>query len=139
MNDVIEIYDLEDDRIGKEIFDASIFVHRELGPGLLESVYEACLFEELKDRGLKAERQKKCSVHFKNKELDEGFRLDLLVEDRVIIELKTVEKIIPVHEAQILTYMKLANKRLGYLINFNEKLVKNGLKRFVRRRDALAS
>ncbi|MCB1651915.1 MAG: GxxExxY protein [Alphaproteobacteria bacterium] len=139
MTEVVEIYDAEDDRIGKAIVDASIFVHRELGPGLLESVYEACLFEELTDRGFKVARQVSVPVRFKNKTLDEGFRLDLYVEDRVIIELKTVEKILPVHEAQILTYMKLADKRLGYLINFNEKLVKNGLKRFVRRKDALAS
>lgn len=139
MTDVTMIKDAEEDRIGKDIVDASVFVHRELGPGLLESVYEACLFEELKDRGLKVSRQSPVPVIFKNKKLDEGFRLDLLVEDTVIIELKTVETILPVHEAQILSYMKMTGKRLGYLINFNEALVKNGLRRFVRRKAALAS
>lgn len=134
MHDSVMKIDIEEDTIGKEIVDASIFVHKELGPGLLESIYETCLFEELLDRGLQVERQKPIDVIFKNKKLNEGFRADLIIENKVLVEIKTVEKINPVHQAQILSYLKMTNLRLGYLINFNEALLKNGLKRFVKRK-----
>ena len=116
--------------VSGQILDAAIEVHRNLGPGLLESVYEVCLEKELLERGLSVERQINLPVYYKGTKLDTSFRLDMLVENDIIIELKTVEKTLPVHEAQILSYMKLANKKLGLLINFNEALLKNGFHRF---------
>lgn len=126
--------DLEEDRLGKIIVDSAFFVHRELGPGLLESVYEACLAEELRYRGLSVASQMAVPVSFRNVKLDIGYRIDLLVENRVMIELKACERLLPVHEAQLLTYMKLCDKRLGYLMNFNSALIKDGIKRMVRRK-----
>jgi len=128
-----ETRDMEDDRIGKEIVDASFHVHSNLGPGLLESVYEACLMEELALRAIKVESQLLLPVVYRGKRMEGAFKLDLLVEGSVIVEIKAVEKILPVHEAQLLTYMKLADKRLGYLMNFNAPLMKEGIKRMVRR------
>jgi len=113
------------------ILDASIEVHRNLGPGLLESVYELCLEKELKDRGLLVERQVNLPIFYKGEKLEACFRLDLLIENVIIIELKTVEKILPVHKAQILSYLRLSGKKLGLLINFNEALLKNGFNRFI--------
>ena len=133
MTDSIIKIDFEEDKIGREIVDAAIFIHKELGPGLLESVYEACLFQELCDRGFNVQRQKPIDIFFKGKPVKEGFRADLIVEAKVLIEIKTVDKIIPVHQAQVLSYLKMTGLRLGYLINFNEALLKNGLKRFVKR------
>ena len=121
----------EENRIANKILDAAFIVHRELGPGLLESAYEFCLCDVLNDYGLKYERQKMMSIPFRGKIVDAGFRADLVVEDKVLIELKSVEKLIPVHEAQILTYLKLSKITLGYLLNFNAKLLKHGMKRFV--------
>ncbi len=115
--------------IGKQIVQAAFEVHSELGPGLLESVYEICLVEELKSRNLTVERQVKLPVVFKGKILDKEFFIDLLVEKEIIIELKAVEVLLPVHEVQLLTYMKLADKKLGYLINFNVPLIKEGIRR----------
>ena len=115
--------------IGKQIVDAAFEVHSELGPGLLESVYEICLVEELKERGLTVERQVKLPVVYKDKILQKEFIIDILVEKCVIIELKAVEMLLPVHEVQTLTYMKLADMKLGYLINFNVPLIKQGIKR----------
>lgn len=118
-------------KISGIILDSVIEVHRNLGPGLLESIYEICLEKELKLRNVSVERQVYFPVSYKNEILDLNFRLDMLVENEIIIELKTVEELLPVHQAQILSYMKLANKKLGLLINFNEALVKNGFKRFI--------
>ena len=112
------------------ILGAAIEVHRTMGPGLLESVYEECLYFEIKQLGLKVERQVELPIEYKAKTLDSKLRLDLLIEDEVIIELKAVEKIAPIHQAQIITYLKLSNKPLGLLINFNVSLLKHGFKRF---------
>jgi GxxExxY protein len=122
---------MEINQITERIIGCAIEVHRSLGPGLLESVYEECLAFELQDSGLRIERQKPVPVVYKNIKLDCGYRIDILVEKSVIIELKSTDSIIPVHEAQILTYMKLANKNIGLLINFNVTLLKNGLKRYI--------
>ncbi len=119
----------ETERIGKLIVDAAFEVHKELGPGLLESVYEHCLVQELKSRDLYVESQVKLPVIYKGMQLDKEFVLDLLVEHEIVIELKAVEILMPVHEVQLLTYLKLADKKLGYLINFNVPLLKEGLKR----------
>ena len=112
-----------------EIIGCSIDVHKQLGPGLLESTYEVCLEYELLHNGFKVERQKTLPVVYNNIKLDAGYRIDLLVEDEIIVELKAVEKIIPIHEAQLMTYLKLSDKELGLLINFNVKILKNGVKR----------
>jgi GxxExxY protein len=117
------------DNIGTKIVDAAYSVHKELGPGLLESVYEFCLIEELKSRNLTVNSQMKLPVVYKGKMLNKEFIIDLLVENEIIIELKAVEIVLPVHEVQLLTYMKLADKKLGYLINFNVPIIKEGIKR----------
>lgn len=119
------------EQITKEIIGAAIEVHKALGPGLLESAYEECLAYELIQKGLKVERQKPVPVIYKEIKLDYGYRIDLLVEDSVIVELKSIEAFAPIHEAQILTYMKFAEKKVGLLINFNVTVLKNGLKRYV--------
>ena len=111
------------------IIDASMKVHTELGPGLLESAYEACLAHELTKRGLKVVSQLALPVKYYGIELDAGYRIHLLVEDRVIVELKAVEKTTPLHEAQLLSYLKLSNKKIGLLINFNVVRLKDGIKR----------
>ncbi len=113
-----------------EIIGRAIEVHRTLGPGLLESAYEECLAYELKNMGLKFKRQLKLPIVYKELELDHGYKLDLLVEDKVIVELKCVESFAKVHFAQILTYMKLSDCDLGLLINFNVTVLKHGIKRF---------
>lgn len=113
------------------ILDSSIFVHKEMGPGLLESVYELCLAKELLLRNIKVERQVYLPLFYRGEDLGKDFRIDLLVENEIIIEIKAVDGIIPVHEAQIISYLKLADKRLGFLINFNVPLLKNGFRRFV--------
>ncbi len=114
------------------VVDAALKVHRSLGPGLLESVYEQCLAYELETRGMNVQKQTAVPVIYEKIRFDTGLRLDLLVEDAVVVELKAVEQIIPLYEAQLLTYLKLSNKRLGLLINFNVPLLKHGIKRFVR-------
>ena len=111
------------------IIGAAIEVHKELGPGLLESVYEACMVEELESRGLRVKNQVPLPVSYKGKKLDKEFVLDLLVEDEIIVELKSVEELKTVHEIQLLTYLKLANKKLGLLINFNVPILTKGIKR----------
>ena len=115
--------------IGSLIVDAAFAVHRELGPGLLESVYECCMLEELKARNLTVNSQVKLPLMYKGRTLNKDFIIDILVENEIIVELKAVEALQPVHEVQILTYMKLADKKLGFLINFNVPLIKNGIKR----------
>lgn len=117
--------------ITEKIIGAAIDVHRALGPGLLESAYEACLFFELSDRGLKVEQQKPLSIIYREVRLDCAYRLDLLVEDEVIVEIKSVERILPIHEAQLISYLKLSNLSLGLLINFNVKILKHGIRRLV--------
>lgn len=119
------------DRVTEAIIGASIDVHRELGPGLLESTYEACLAYELVQRGLKVERQKPLPVVYKGLKLDIGYRVDLLVEDRVIVELKAVDRLEPVHEAQLLSYLRLSGCKVGLLINFNVRVLRDGLKRLI--------
>ncbi len=114
------------------IIGCAIQVHRELGPGLLESAYEECLAYELQEKGLKAERQVPVAITYKEIRLECGYRMDILVENKVIVELKSVEMLMPIHEAQILTQMKFADKKIGLLMNFNELLLKDGLKRYVR-------
>ncbi|MGB6222584.1 GxxExxY protein [Haloferula sp.] len=117
------------DQIAKDIVDAAFKVHNKLGPGLLESAYEACLAHELTRRGYQIERQKEQPVIYEGLEIEVGYRLDILVDDKVIIELKAVEQMLPIHQAQIMTYLKLSQKTLGLLINFNVPLIKHGIKR----------
>jgi GxxExxY protein len=114
------------------VIGLAIEVHRELGPGLLESAYEECLAYELKRSSIRFVRQEPVPITYKGLHLDCGYRLDLLIENRLVIELKSVEELLPIFDAQILTYMKLADKRVGLLINFNVPILKMGLKRFVR-------
>jgi GxxExxY protein len=118
-------------RLAEAIIGAAIAVHRELGPGLLESAYEACLELELLERGLHVERQKELPVVYKGARVDCGYRLDLVVEDAVILELKAVDRIQPIHEAQLLSYMKLSGCCLGLLLNFNVEVLKQGIRRRV--------
>lgn len=122
---------MELSNITSAIIASAIEVHKELGPGLLESAYEECLAYELSAYGLNVQRQKAVPVVYKDIKLDMGYRIDILVENAVVIELKTVDAFNPVHEAQILTYMKFSNKRVGLLLNFNVTLLKNGIKRYV--------
>ncbi|MCO5181485.1 MAG: GxxExxY protein [Anaerolineae bacterium] len=121
---------MSDELTGK-IIGAAIEVHRHLGPGLLESVYEACLAYELAQAGLRVMRQKALPVVYKGLQFDQGYRLDLLVEDTVVVELKTVERFTDVNEAQLLSYLKLSGCRVGLLMNFNVKMMKDGIKRYV--------
>lgn len=123
--------DKESDDIATQVVDSSFKVHKALGPGLLESVYEVCLYHELQKRGLKVKRQVNVPVVYDNIKFDVGFRLDLLVEDKIIVEIKAVDDINPVFEAQVLTYLKLTGKRLGFLINFNTPVIKKGIKRII--------
>jgi GxxExxY protein len=115
--------------IAKEIVDAAYQIHRQLGPGLLELVYEAVMAYELEKRGLKIVRQKPIPIIYEKIHLQEGFRADIIVENKVIIELKSVENLAPVHKKQLLTYLRLTNKKLGLLINFNTELIKDGITR----------
>lgn len=115
----------------EQIIGAAIEVHRHLGPGLLESAYETCLAYELEQLDLLVERQKALPLVYKDIRLDQGYRLDLLVEGKVIVELKVVEQITPVHEAQILSYLKFSGCEIGLLLNFNVKLFRHGIRRFI--------
>lgn len=115
--------------ITEQVIGACIEIHRQLGPGLLESAYEECLCFELSQRGIRFQRQKPLPVKYKSVNLDCGYRLDLVVEGEIILELKTVEHLLPIHEAQLLTYLKLSGLTLGLLINFNVPVLKNGIKR----------
>jgi GxxExxY protein len=118
-------------QITEAIIGAAIKVHRALGPGLLESAYEACLLFELTQQGLKVERQKELPVVYREVVLDCGYRLDLLVEDCVIVEVKAVDALAPIHKAQLLSYLKLSGCKVGLLINFNVTVLKNGIRRVV--------
>ena len=118
-------------RITESIIGAAIDVHRALGPGLLESAYEVCLAFEVAQRGLKVEQQKPLPVVYREVKLDCGYRLDLLVEESVIVEIKAIDSLAPIHQAQLLSYLKLSGCRVGLLINFNVKVLKDGIRRVV--------
>ena len=118
-------------RLTQQIIVAAIAVHRELGPGLLESVYEECLCSELRRASLKFERQVTLPIVYRDVRLECGYRLDLVVEDSVLLELKAVEALAPIHEAQMLTYLRLSKLKIGLLINFNHGVLKDGIRRFV--------
>ena len=122
---------MTENEIAKIIVDVAFQIHKRLGPGLLESVYETLLSYELKKRGLKVERQVPVAIVFDGIRFDEGFRADLIVEDKVIVELKSVENVVPVHKKQLLTYLRLTDKRLGLLINFGSELIRDGISRVV--------
>ncbi len=122
---------MTENKIGEIIVDAAIAIHKELGPGLLETVYEVILVNELKKRGLSVERQVAVPIEYKGIKFDEGFRADVVVEGKVIIELKSVESIHRAHKKQVLTYLKLTGCRLGYLLNFGEALMKDGISRLI--------
>lgn len=129
--------DIED--VAAIVVDAALQLHRDLGPGLLESVYEAVLAKILEQRGLLIERQKPVPIRYQGIELDEGFRLDLLVDDQLIVELKSVENLHPAHPKQLLTYLRLMNLPLGLLINFGAPLLKDGLQRVANKHTNFAS
>jgi len=120
-----------ENEIGKIIVDSALKVHKALGPGLLELVYEIVLAHELEQRGLKVERQVPISIEYEGIKFQEGFRADLVVEDKVIVELKSVEKVTGAHKKQVQTYLKLTGKKLGFLLNFNMELMKDGIIRVV--------
>ncbi len=120
-----------ENEIAKIVFDCALKVHRQLGPGLLESAYEECLFYELKKTGLKVEKQKALPLVYEEVKLEVGYRIDIIVENKFIIEIKSVEALNDVHLAQLLTYLKLSDCKLGMLINFNVTLIKNGIKRVI--------
>jgi GxxExxY protein len=122
---------MSENEISRIIVNCAFKVHSELGPGLLESAYEACFIHELLQESVKVESQKPLPLIYKGITIDCGYRLDILVEDKVIIEIKSVDELSNIHTAQLLTYLKLSNKRLGLLINFNVLLIKNGIKRIV--------
>ena len=122
---------MTENELTESIIGGAIEVHRLIGPGLLESVYEECLAAELGLRGIRFERQFVVPIDYKNQRLRLDLKIDLLIDQRVVVELKAVEKILPVHEAQLITYLHLTNKTVGLLINFNVPLLKNGLKRLV--------
>ena len=118
---------LKGNQLTSEIISSAIEVHRHLGPGLLESTYEECMAFELRQRDLTVERQLELPILYKGSQLEQSYRIDLLINNQVIIELKSVNKIEPIHDAQLLTYLKLANKRYGLLLNFNVTLMKHGI------------
>lgn len=120
------------EQVGAAVVDAALAVHKALGPGLLESVYEACLIHELGLRQIPVQSQLILPVTYRDIRLEAGLRLDLLVDECVIVEVKAIEALLPVHEAQLLTYLKLTGHRLGFLVNFNVPLLKSGIKRLVR-------
>ena len=122
---------MTENEIATQIVDAAFKLHTKLGPGLLESVYEVLLAHELSTRGLKVARQLSVPVIYEGIQFEHGYQLDLLVEDKVIVEIKSIEQVIGIHKKQLLTYLKLADKRLGLLINFNVELIKNGISRVV--------
>jgi len=124
---------MTENEIGTMIIEAAIAVHRELGPGLLETVYEVILAREIADRGLKVERQVPVAIDYKGIRFDEGFRADVIVEGRVILELKSVERVSAAHKKQVQTYLRLTGCKLGYLLNFGEDVMKTGITRCVNR------
>jgi len=125
-NDVDEL-----NRLSSETIGAAIEVHRNLGPGLLESAYESCLSWELRQRGLHVENQVPVTIRYKGLALDEGYRIDLLVEGKFILELKSIDKVQPIHTAQVLTYLKMTGLKMALILNFNVLLMRSGIKRIV--------
>lgn len=123
--------EMKENEIGTAVVEAAISIHRELGPGLLETVYEVVLARELQEQGLKVERQVRVPIQYKGLRFDEGFRADIIVEDRVIVELKSVEQVTAAHKKQVQTYLRLMGCKLGYLLNFGEALMKKGITRCV--------
>jgi len=121
--------EIEYNALTELVIKCAIEVHKELGPGLLESVYETCLIKVLKENNLTVQQQIKIPIVFKNEVLDKHFVIDVLVNDILILEIKSVDAVLPIHEAQLVTYLKLSGKKLGLLINFNEELLKNGIRR----------
>jgi GxxExxY protein len=122
---------VREEELGRAVVDSALKVHSALGPGLLESAYEACLAHELEKRGQRVQRQQPMPVSYDGVRLDIGYRVDLILDDLVIVELKTVEKLLPIHTAQLLSYLKLGGWRLGFLLNFNVAHMKDGIKRLV--------
>ncbi len=122
---------IKGNQLTSEIIGSAIEVHRNLGPGLLESTYEECMAYELQDRDLIIKRQYEIPVLYKGKQLEQNYRIDLLVNNQVIVELKSIKKIEPIHDAQLLTYLKLANKKYGLLLNFNVPVMKQGIRRLL--------
>ncbi len=123
--------EMDENGIGSTIVDSAIYLHKTLGPGLLETVYEVALARQLEKAGLQVRRQVVVPIEFEGETFEEGFRADLIVENKVIVELKSVEKAHPAHKKQLLTYLRLTNKKLGYLLNFGEALMKNGITRTI--------
>lgn len=122
---------MTENELARIVFDCALKVHQSLGPGLLESAYEECLYYELRKTGLNVEKQKSLPLIYEEVKLDVGYRIDIIVENKLIIEIKSVEALNDVHFAQLLTYLKLTNCKLGLLMNFNVSLIKNGVKRVV--------
>ncbi len=122
---------MEFDKLSNKVLGCAIEVHKNLGPGLLESAYERCLSYELTSEGIRHETQKELPIDYKGLKIDAGYRIDMIVENGLIVELKSVENILPIHESQLLTYMKLSGIKVGLLINFNVAKLKEGIKRFV--------
>jgi GxxExxY protein len=123
---------MHENEIGTLIVDSAVPLRQDLGPGLLETVYKVTLAAKLRKRGLSAERQVPISIEYEGQRFDEGFRVDLIVDGKVIVELKSVEKVHPAHKKQVLTYLRLTGMKLGYLLNFGEALMKDGITRIVR-------
>jgi len=117
--------------VATQLVDSMLAVHRELGPGLLESTYQECLAYELRDRGIEVRCEVELPVKYKGLDIEAGYRIDMLVADCIVIENKSVQELVPIHEAQLLTYMKLSGCRLGFLVNWNVPLIKDGIKRIV--------
>jgi GxxExxY protein len=126
---MLEKQTMTENEIGKIVVDCAVRLHMELGPGLLESVYEVLLVHLLQEAGLKSDRQVPIPIQFRGIQFDEGFRADIVVEDKVILELKSTETVSKAHKKQVLTYLKLTGKKLGYLLNFGEAMMKNGISR----------
>jgi GxxExxY protein len=122
---------ISENQLTRKVIGLGIEVHRELGPGLLEAAYEECLVYEFKTHGISFKRQSPVSLSYKSTWLECGFRADLIVEDRLIVELKAIEKLLPIHEAQVITYLRLTGIRIGLLMNFNAKVLKDGLRRLM--------
>ena len=122
---------MTENEISNKILGCAIEVHKQLGPGLLESAYQECLFFELKEQGLKVRKEVPMPITYKDVKLDHGYRIDLLVEEKVVIEIKTVELLNDVHTAQVLTYLKLGGYKHGLLLNFHVSILKNGIKRII--------
>jgi GxxExxY protein len=125
-------FDQQTEDLARQIVDSSFAVHEALGPGLLESAYQACLRHELERRGFGVTIEVPVAIDYRGVQLDCGYRVDLLVQETIIVEIKAVEKLLPVHDAQLLTYLKLARKRLGFIINFNVPKIRDGIRRFAR-------